>query len=196
MVQCLARRIAEHMYGCTMQSRAIAFLLNIDDSTRWTYRGTKGEGRGEWTIGDAEYRGLCRALGRPDLQDDPRFAEAGARARNFGALHEIVTGLVATMPTDALAERLQAEDVPHAVVTPLDRLHEHPQVVANRLLREDVHPLAGPMRSPEPVGTFGGTPLEIERLAPTLGQHTDEVLAELGVDTAEIAALRSDEVVA
>lgn len=148
------------------------------------------------TIGDAEYRGLCRALGRPDLQDDPRFAEAGARARNFGALHEIVTGLVATMPTDALAERLQAEDVPHAVVTPLDRLHEHPQVVANRLLREDVHPLAGPMRSPEPVGTFGGTPLEIERLAPTLGQHTDEVLAELGVDTAEIAALRSDEVVA
>jgi crotonobetainyl-CoA:carnitine CoA-transferase CaiB-like acyl-CoA transferase len=147
------------------------------------------------TVGDAEWRGLCRALGRPELQQDPRFAEAGARARNAGDLHEIVVPLARAMTTAELVRRLIAEDVPHASVTPLAELHEHPQVVANQLLREDVHPVGGRMRSPEPVGDFDRTPLSVERLAPTLGEHSDELLAELGVSPSEIDSLRQEGIV-
>lgn len=148
------------------------------------------------TVGDAEWRGLCRALGREELQEDPRFAEAGARARNAEALHAIVAPLVAALSTRELVRRLEGEDVPHASVTPLASLHAHPQVVANALLREDEHPAAGRMRAPEPVGDFERTPLRVQRLAPELGQHSDEILAEIGVEAAEIASLREAGIVA
>ncbi len=148
------------------------------------------------TVGDAEYRGLCRALGRLELQDDPRFAEAGDRARNAGALHEVIVPLIRALTTAELVARLRAEDVPHAPVTPLSTLHEHPQVVANELLREDEHPVAGPMRSPHPVGDFEATPIEVHRHAPALGEHTDEVLAELGIGADDVKALHEQEIVA
>ncbi len=148
------------------------------------------------TIGDTEWKGLCRALRRPDLQDDPRFAAAGARARNAGELHAIVAPLTRVLSCDELTTRLVAEDVPHARVTPLAELHEHPQVQANHLLREDHHPIGGRMRGPEPVGDFEKKPLEVTRLAPGLGEHSDELLAELGVDPQDIAALRERGIVA
>ena len=77
----------------------------------------------------------------------------------------------------------------------LASLHEHPQVVANALLREDEHPVAGRMRSPEPVGSYEKTPIAVRRLAPALGEHSDELLAELGVGPDEIASLRADGIV-
>jgi crotonobetainyl-CoA:carnitine CoA-transferase CaiB-like acyl-CoA transferase len=148
------------------------------------------------TVGDDEYRGLCRALGRPELQNDPRFAEAGDRAQNAGALHEVIAPLTSALTTAELVERLSAEDVPHAPVTPLATLHEHPQVVANGLLLEAEHPVAGPMRAPRPVGDFEATPIEVRRHAPALGEHTDEVLAELGISADDVKALRELEIVA
>jgi len=147
-------------------------------------------------VGDSEYRGLCRALERPDLQDDPRFAEAGNRTRNAGELHEIVAPLTLALTTAELIDRLSAEDVPHAPVTPLATLHEHPQVVANALLHEDDHPVGGPMRAPRPVGDFEKTPTELRHHAPALGEHTDEVLAELGIGDDERQSLRDLQIVA
>jgi crotonobetainyl-CoA:carnitine CoA-transferase CaiB-like acyl-CoA transferase len=148
------------------------------------------------TVGDAEFRGLCRALGRPELQHDPRFAEAGSRARNAGLLHAIVAPLARALSTADLVARLEAEDVPHAVVTPLERLHEHPQVRANSLLREDVHPLFGRVRQPAPLGDFEATPLEVRRLAPGLGEHSDEILAEIGIGPEVVRELRAAGIVA
>ncbi len=142
------------------------------------------------TVGDGEWRGLCRALERPELQDDPRFAEAGARASHAAALREQIDPLVAALSSAELDRRLTEEDVPHAVVTPLASLHEHPQVVANQLLREDDHPIGGRMRQPAPVGDYEATPLAVQRLAPGLGEHSREILRELGVEEAEIDSLR------
>lgn len=148
------------------------------------------------TIGDPEYRGLCRALGRPELQDDPRFAEAGNRTRNAGELHEIIAPLIRALTTLEVLERLSAEDVPHAPVTSLATLHEHPQVLANDLLLEDDHPVGGSMRAPRPVGDFETTPIELRQHAPALGEHTDEVLAELGISADDRKALREQQIVA
>ncbi len=141
-------------------------------------------------INDGEFQRLCRALGRSELVADPRFADAGSRARNAAALHEIVNPITRALPTAELAKRLAAEDVPHAVINTPEYIHEDPQVTANELLVEVEHPTAGRMRLPRPVGDFEATPTSLRRPAPRLGEHAEEILGELGLPAAEIAALR------
>ena len=75
-------------------------------------------------------------------------------------------------------------------------LPEHPQIRANELLVESVHPHVGPMREARPAVRFEHTPADIRRPAPALGEHTDEILAELGCEPSEIADLREARVVA
>ena len=123
------------------------------------------------------------------------MSQAGPRAQNADALHAIVAPLARALTTEQLGECLRAEDVPHAPITRLIDLHRHPQVVANGLIAEMEHPQAGSMRAPLPVGEFERTGLEVPRLAPGLGEHTDEVLTELGLPEAEIASLRLQEIV-
>ena len=146
-------------------------------------------------IKDGEYEALCRALERPDLIDDPRFAEAGNRARNAKALHDIINPITATQATADLAARLEAEDVPHAVVALPATIHQDPQVVANQLLVETHHPTAGRMRNPRPVGDFDRTPSQVARPAPGLGEHSAEVLAELGISPHEFEELKRSGIV-
>ena len=68
---------------------------------------------------------------------------------------------------------------PVGAILTLDEVVENPQVAANELLEESEHPAAGPMRAPRPAARFERTPATNRRPAPTLGQHTEEVLAEL-----------------
>jgi formyl-CoA transferase len=71
-----------------------------------------------------------------------------------------------------------------------------PQVAANGLIVESVHPHAGPLRQPRPAARFEATPAEIRTPAPVLGEHTDAVLSETGLSAKEIDALRTEGVVA
>jgi len=141
------------------------------------------------TLLDAEFHGLCRVLGLESLVTDARFAQTGDRSRNADALHPIVNAALAEWATDELATRLELEGVPHAAVNTVDRIHVDPQVRAMGLLAELEHPTAGRMRVPRPVGDLDVTPTALGRPAPLLGQHTDEVLADLGLDAAAIAEL-------
>jgi crotonobetainyl-CoA:carnitine CoA-transferase CaiB-like acyl-CoA transferase len=148
------------------------------------------------TLLDAEFAGLCRVLGLDALLVDERFREPGPRSRHAAELHPIVNAALLERATDELAAALEVEGVPHAVVNRVERIHEDPQVVATGLLTELHHPAAGPMRVPRPVGDLTGTPVHLGPAAPLLGQHTDEVLAELGVDEAGRADLRRRGVIA
>jgi crotonobetainyl-CoA:carnitine CoA-transferase CaiB-like acyl-CoA transferase len=142
------------------------------------------------TLLDREFIGLCDILRLGELLNDPRFANPGDRSRNADALHPIVNEALAQWSTDELAARLEEEGVPHAVVNFVDRIHDDPQVIALGLLDEVDHPEAGRMRVPRPPGDFDDMPLSIGALAPRLGQHTDAILGELGLDAAACAALR------
>ena len=145
---------------------------------------------------DAQFHGLFRAIDRPELCDDPRFGTYQGRAENF---HEMMAVLMASVPELSSAElmqRLEAEDVPCAPVVGVDEVHTHPQVVENAILHESVHPKLGPMRQPRPPACFSDTPARIRSPVPGLGEHTDEVLAELALDPSRIAALRRSGVVA
>jgi crotonobetainyl-CoA:carnitine CoA-transferase CaiB-like acyl-CoA transferase len=145
---------------------------------------------------DAQVHGLFRALGRSDLVSDPRFATAPARMQNMVALAAEM-GSEPTQKTVAeVLAALEAEDVPCGPILPLPRVPDDPQVRANATFFESDHPRMGRMREPRPPLRFERTPAAIARPAPALGEHTDEVLAELGHGANEIASWREAGVVA
>ena len=146
-------------------------------------------------ITDAQAHGALLALGREDLIDDPRFAHVEARSRHPNEFLGVCSDELQKLTTAQAVERLAAEQVPCGPVVALDELHEHPQVLANGTLAETDHPEMGRLREPRPPVRFAATPAEIRCPAPTLGQHTDEILAESGVEPLEIEDLRRKGVV-
>ena len=146
---------------------------------------------------DAQAHGLFRAVGRPELCSDPRFATTAARQQNLAELLEILeVNKASPLARSALIAALEAEDVPCGpVYAEAGEVPEDPQVRANKTFLDSVHPQLGRMREPRPPLHFDRTPGEIQGPAPTLGAHTDEVLRELGLAAAEIEELRGEGVV-
>ena len=141
-------------------------------------------------IQDHEFRAFCRAIQRIGLAEDARFARAGDRARNADLLQELLDPILRHFTTQELVERLRRADVPHAVLREPAALHQDPQVIADELLIEVEHPVAGRLRQPRPLGDFEQTPASIRRHAPLLGEQSDEIAREAGCSEAEIAELR------
>ncbi|MDO9460571.1 MAG: CoA transferase [Alphaproteobacteria bacterium] len=141
---------------------------------------------------DSEWQGFCRAMKRPELSDDERYATIAARGKNAFELWDIVEAEYLKYGSTELMALLDGEDVPCGVVNRRDSLHLDPQIVQQKSLLEIKHPTADvTMRSPRPATQFGDAPWEVERHAPMLGEHTDEVLREvLGKDDAAINSLR------
>ena len=144
---------------------------------------------------DSEFRGLARALEREDLADDPRFASLGARIENVVELEKILATEFAKWPAAELVERVVAEDVPAGPIHQPDDVIDDPQVRHNGCIVEVDHPTAGRMRQPTPAARFERTPAAPGRPAPLLGEHSDEILTELGIAGDDIAAMRRDGVV-
>jgi crotonobetainyl-CoA:carnitine CoA-transferase CaiB-like acyl-CoA transferase len=144
---------------------------------------------------ERQFPGLCRALGTEHWLDDPRFATLEARDANAEILSDLMGAEIALHDGPALVERLHAQDVPSALVNPVERVHLDPQVVHNGTLVVHERPWIGPVREPLPPIHFERTPSELGRHAPKLDEHTDEVLAELGYDTSAVADLRARRVI-
>jgi crotonobetainyl-CoA:carnitine CoA-transferase CaiB-like acyl-CoA transferase len=140
----------------------------------------------------AEFHGLFRAIDRPDLIEDGRFNGPGMNPEDLGVLGEILEDEFRKWKTDEITARLVAEQVPVGPVLSLEEVFEDPQIRHNGLINERVHPTAGRIREVRPAAHFDGTVLEERPIAPLKGEHTDEILTELGIDAAERAALRAD----
>jgi crotonobetainyl-CoA:carnitine CoA-transferase CaiB-like acyl-CoA transferase len=130
---------------------------------------------------DREWLALTRALDRPDWLADPRFATPALRHEHINERLEMTQEVLRTRPAVEWLERLTAAGVPCAPVLTRSRMIEHPQVVANGIVIETEHPQAGHLRQARPAARFSATPTSVRRGAPGLGQHTEEVLAEIGV---------------
>jgi crotonobetainyl-CoA:carnitine CoA-transferase CaiB-like acyl-CoA transferase len=139
-----------------------------------------------------------RAVGRPELCDDPRFATATALVEG-GHLEELGAILVAAfaeLPVDVALQRLIDEDVPAGKILEPEEVLVDEQVVHNGILVEWEHPTAGRLRQPRHAVRFADAPTPIPQFVPHIGEHTDQVLAALGRTGDEVAALRAAGVVA
>jgi crotonobetainyl-CoA:carnitine CoA-transferase CaiB-like acyl-CoA transferase len=146
-------------------------------------------------MSNAEWEGLAKALDHPEWIADPRFNTIAARVRNVNERLELTAEVLATKTSAEWLARLEANDVPCAPVLSREEVLRDPQVVANELIVESNHPHAGPMRQPRPAARFEATPGGLHRPAPLLGEHTDEILRELGISAQAAADLRSSGVV-
>jgi crotonobetainyl-CoA:carnitine CoA-transferase CaiB-like acyl-CoA transferase len=130
----------------------------------------------------------CRALGLAALVDDARFVDTAARAEHRKALHELITERIGTMTLADVRSGLEAEDTIWSVIASPTEVLEDPQVLANGYLAS--HPMHEQARLPGSPAQFDDRPHEVRTAAPDTGEHTDEVLKEVGVEPADIARLR------
>jgi crotonobetainyl-CoA:carnitine CoA-transferase CaiB-like acyl-CoA transferase len=142
-------------------------------------------------VSDREWEGFARAAQRPELVADPRFATSTARIEKWDERLDLMGEVFRTDTTASWLERLDAEQVPCAPILERHELLTDLQIAANELIEEVDHPQVGRIRHTRPAARFDRTAARVRGFAPTLGQHTDEVLAEIGLQESELAALRA-----
>jgi crotonobetainyl-CoA:carnitine CoA-transferase CaiB-like acyl-CoA transferase len=140
---------------------------------------------------DKFWQGLARAVGHPELIDDRRFANRKARIEHHDDIQELLDGIFATDTREQWLHRLQAEDVPSAAMYTFGEVVEDPQVRHLGLIQETTHPKMGAMPMVGSGITLESTPT-VMGPAPVLGEHTEEILAELGLPAEWSATMRAN----
>jgi crotonobetainyl-CoA:carnitine CoA-transferase CaiB-like acyl-CoA transferase len=143
-------------------------------------------------VSDGLFRRWCRLVGADDWSGDPRFANDGLRGGPNGELlSEKTRQWAAKLTTKEALDALAAAKVPGGAVLSPQQALDDPHIRATQMLREVVYP---GIETPVPVAESGarlaGKPAILTR-APTVGEHTDQILAELGYSAAEIAELHA-----
>lgn len=139
-------------------------------------------------VSDSEFHGLCTAYGAPEIADDPRFSTTAARSRNVAEMRPIMKDLASKITVEEFLAGCEAHQGPAAKVMTLDEVPSHPQVIHNEIFVERDHPAAGRMREPRPAARFSATPSAMGAPSAMSGQHSDEIVAELGFDPAALRA--------
>ena len=148
------------------------------------------------TIGDAMFLRICDLIGQPDMKTDPRFADDAVRGENSAEISRRIGAWCTALTRDEALDALAKAKIPSGpIYTPREAL-EDAQIKAADLLPSRTFPgMSQPYPlAPHPVD-MSGTPAEFRMPAPQLGEHTDEVLRELGYDEAAIAGLREQKVI-
>jgi len=144
------------------------------------------------TMTNKEWGNLARAFDKPEMLEDPRFLTPALRDRNVNERLSLVQEMLRTRNTQDWLDLFEREDVPSAPALKRSEVIDHPQVLASEIIMEHDHPIAGRLRQTRTAARFEGTPPDISRGAPRLGEHNLEILAELGYSMDEIDALRND----
>jgi crotonobetainyl-CoA:carnitine CoA-transferase CaiB-like acyl-CoA transferase len=138
---------------------------------------------------------LCTALDMPDFAQDPRFASWLLRIQNSEALLPIIEKRFGEKPRAEWLEILAAHDIPSAPVKTIQEFMDDPGVRHQDMVHEYDHPDVGRLRVMGQPLAFAETPTRDPGPPPTLGQHTDQVLGELGYDATAVNDLRARKVV-
>jgi crotonobetainyl-CoA:carnitine CoA-transferase CaiB-like acyl-CoA transferase len=132
---------------------------------------------------DHDFAGMCIAL-EVDGHDDPRVATIGERMQHRELTSSLVAQCYASAATRTMAdasERFDAQRVPYAMIVAPADLPDDPHALAAGLFETYEHHVVGRVRHPRHPTIFGGTPAALTRGSPALGEHTDEILGELGL---------------
>ena len=145
---------------------------------------------------DNHFKGLCEALECEHLLEREGMRNVGERITDFEPWLDAIEVEIAKWPTDELLARFDANGVPFGKVKTIREFAEDPQAKHNRTIFDAEHPQLGTLRYVRYPGHLSDTPASLTRHPPTLGQHSDEILGELGLEEAEVSALRAAGVVA
>ncbi|MFW5331503.1 CaiB/BaiF CoA transferase family protein [Hydrogenophaga sp. ZJX-1] len=144
---------------------------------------------------DGQFDKLCQVLGHPEWASDTRFMTNAERVRNIAVLSDLLRAEFALRSRADLIAALDKAGVPCGAINTVPEVFEDPQVKARGMLKHVPHPSGAMVPQVSTPMRFSETPLVDVAAPPTLGQHTDDVLTELGYDDKTIAALRAAGVV-
>lgn len=144
---------------------------------------------------DLHWAGVCRAMGRPDLEHDPRFASTAKRMENSAELIRIMDEVFATKPRSEWEKRFKDNGVIYGRIETPQEVVKDPQAEANGFFAEIDHPKTDRMKYVTVPLHFRQNPASVRSAAPDAGQHNDEILHELGFSAEEIKRLKEDRVI-
>ena len=142
------------------------------------------------TAGGEIYERLCRVLGDEELITHPDYATGKARSENRDALNERLNELTRKKTSAEWVDILNQAGVPCGPIYNIDEMFEDPQVKHLGMAAAVSHPTLGPIEIVNQAASLCRTPFRIHAPTPELGQHTDEILDELGVSAGDISALK------
>ncbi|WWD15977.1 hypothetical protein CI109_100401 [Kwoniella shandongensis] len=146
---------------------------------------------------DTQFAILCSpaVLGRPDWINDARFSKNHSRVENRAEMIRLIEEALSEQTTEEWCEKLTGKGLPFAPINNIAQTFAHPQAIAREVVEEVEHPRAGRIKLAAPAVSYDGSKPKLYRPPPYLGQHTDEVLAELGYGRSDIEKMRTDGVV-
>ena len=182
--------LVEHLNGHTFEPKEEPFsYLRIRNANRKPRRSADG-----WVCllpySTQNYADFFAKIGRPELADDPRFADANGRVANAFDLYGIIDEHAPMFTTAEWLDFCEAHSIPATPVVPLEEVGDDPHFAAVGLLEMDEHPTEGAYRViKDPVNYASDPDQTIKRHAPRIGQDTAELMGELGWTADEIAEL-------
>lgn len=147
---------------------------------------------------DRYWSTFCQAMGIPELENDPRFASMKARGENSVELIKLLDKTFATRPRAEWLKLFEEPGPGKLIYAPVQSVPEaagDPQVLANEYVVDFEHPVFGPIKVTGVPYKFSRTPAALTRAAPGLGQHTEEILLEMGYTREHIARLKEEAVI-
>ncbi len=145
---------------------------------------------------DKQWERFFEMIGRRDLLTDARFCDHSSRAAHIKAVYEFVAEVMKTRTTSDWMQALDESDIPATPMHTLDSLIDDPHLNAIGFFPEYDHATEGKIRTTAPVGKWSETPPSIRSLAGRLGEHSRDVLGELGYSAAEIDAMLAKKITA
>ncbi|MGA3304943.1 MAG: CoA transferase [Stellaceae bacterium] len=147
------------------------------------------------TAGEELYRRLCNAIGRPDLPGDPDYATPEARRKNRDKLNDLIAKITPAKSSAEWIDLLTKAGVPAGPIYKMNEVFADPQVKHLRMARKVKHAKLGEIELVGQAVSLSRTPWEMRRPSPERGEHTDEVLRELGYQGQDISRLKNEGVI-
>jgi crotonobetainyl-CoA:carnitine CoA-transferase CaiB-like acyl-CoA transferase len=139
---------------------------------------------------------LCRALGKAEWIDHPKYSDPVYRVEHYDEMEAMVEAVTTTKTTSQWLEIFETHDVACGRINSVEEMFEDPQIKALGLIRTLIHPKAGAIPVQVPPWQMSETPPQVSLPPPTLGEHTGDILAQFGYSAEEIQTLKAEGVVA